>query len=105
MVDKNGTKVEKETLAYWVDLSLIRALPNSNILARFRATCIWPLNLDKMEQKMGLSKPFYSIPYEKILVEEIMEDLPRGFEDERYYFVQMKGIWSLKKVLVLKMHP
>ena len=89
IIENNGGKVEKDTVAHWVDLAFNRALSNSNILASFRVTSIRLLNLKKMEQKMGPSKPYYCIVSEKLIVEEIMEEnLPKGEEDARYYFVK-----------------
>ena len=97
MIENNGKKVEKDTLAHWVDLALNRALSKHNILAGFRATGIWPLNLERMQQKMEPSKPYYSIPSEKLIVEEIMEeDLPRGEEDRRCFFVEDEGDLNCK---------
>ena len=79
MMDNHGGKVEKDTLAYWEDLALTKALSKSNIMAGFRAIGIWPFNLERMQTKMGPSKPFYPIPSCKVIVSKIMdEDLPRG---------------------------
>ena len=62
MVQNSGGKVEKDILAQWVDLSLKKALSPNNIRNGFRATGIWPLSLDKMEAKVGPSKPYNSLP-------------------------------------------
>ena len=95
MMDNHGGKVEKETLAHWVDLALIKALSKSNIMAGFRAIGIWPLNLKRLQTKMGPSKPFYPIPSCKIIVSEIMdEDLPSGEDGALHYYVEEEGDMS-----------
>ena len=95
MMETNGGKVKKEILAQWMDLAFTKALSKSNIVASFRATGIWPLNLERIEAKMGPSKPFYSIPSRKVLVEEIMEEnLPREKVDVLYYYVEEEGEMS-----------
>ena len=92
MIENNRRKVMKDTLASWVDLAFSRALSKFNILARFRAIDIWPLNLERMQQKMEPSKAFYFLPSEKLIIEEIIEeDLPR----------KMK-MWTVRCLLVLK---
>ena len=53
MLENNATNVEKEILAYWIDMALKKALSTSNIKADFRGTGIWSLNLQRMEEKMG----------------------------------------------------
>ena len=61
----------------------------------FRATGIWPLNLERMQTKMGPSKSFYPIPSCKVIVSEIMdEDLPRGEDGALYYYVEKEGDMS-----------
>ena len=95
MMETNGGKVEKEIFAQWMDLALTKALSKSNIVADFRATGIWPLNLERMEAKMRPSKPFYSIPSCKVLVEEIMEEnLLREEVDVLHYYVEEEGEMS-----------
>ena len=74
MVQNSGGKVEKGILAQWVDLFLKKALSPKNIRNGFRATGIWPLSLDKMKAKVGPSKPYNSLPSEKVIVEDIMEE-------------------------------
>ena len=90
MQQNNGSKVEKERLAYWVDLALNRALSNSNIVASFRATRIWPLNLERMGAKVGPSKlVHHSLPLERLIIHEIMEDdLSKGDEEAKHYYVE-----------------
>ena len=89
IVENNCGKVEKETLAHWVDLSLKRALSNSNVMAGFRSTGIWPLSLEKMQQKLTSSKTHYSIPSETLIRYEIMkEDLPRGEGNTRHFYIE-----------------
>ena len=88
-IQKNGEKVEKQTLAHWVDLSLKRALSTSNIKVGFRATGIWPLNLEKMQHHMGPSRTIHSRPSEKLMEYEIMEDdLPEGAENARHFYIE-----------------
>ena len=95
MMDKHGGKVEKDTLAYWVDLALTKALSKSNIMAGFRATGIWPLNLERMQTKMEPSKPFYPIPSCKVIVSEIMdEDLQRDEDGALHYYVEDEGVMN-----------
>ena len=48
MIENNGGKVKKETLAHWMDLAINRILSNSNIIVDFKGIGIWPLNLDRM---------------------------------------------------------
>ena len=89
MVQNSGGKVEKDILAQWVDLSLKKALSPNNIRNGFRATGIWPLSLDKMEAKVGPSKPYNSLPSEKVIVEDIMEeDIPSGETNGKHYYVE-----------------
>ena len=89
MQQSNGRKVKKKTLAYWVDLALGRALSKSNTVAGFRATGIWSLNLDKMETKVKPSKPVHSMPLEKLIVHEIMEDdLSMKEEDAKHFYIE-----------------
>ena len=101
MMDNHGGKVEKETLAHWVDLALTKALSKSNIMARFRATGIWPLNLERMQPKMGPSKPFYLIPSCKVIVSEIMdEDLSTGEDGALYYYVEEEDEMSGESLIL-----
>ena len=89
MMQNNEGKVDKNTLAHWVDLALKKALSKSNIVAGFRATGIWPLNLERMEAKVGPSRSFQSTPSCKLIVEEIMEeDLPSVEDDVLHYYVE-----------------
>ena len=89
MIKNNGGKVEKETLAHWVDLSLTRLLSKSNITVAFKAIRIWPLNLEKIQQKMGSSKTIYSIPLEKLIEYEIIkDDLPKGEKNARHFYIE-----------------
>ena len=89
MVQNSGGKVEKDILAQWVDLSLKKALSPNNIRNGFRAIRIWPLSLDKMEAKVGPSKPYSSLPSEKVIVEDIMEeDIPSGETNAKHYYVE-----------------
>ena len=89
MVQNSGGKVEKDILAQWVDLSLKKALSPNNIRRGFRATGIWPLNLDKMEAKVGPSKPYNSLPSENVIVEDIMEeDIPSEETNGKHYYVE-----------------
>ena len=93
MVQNNGGKVEKQTLAHWVDLSLKRALSKSNIKVGFRGTGIWPLNLEKMQHHMGPSRTIHSRPSEKLIEYEIMEDdLPKGVENTRIFTLKKKKV-------------
>ena len=106
MMDNHGGKVEKDTLAYWVDLALTKALSKSNIMAGFRATGIWPLNLERMQTKMGPSKPFYPIPSCKVIVSEIMdEDLPRGEDGALHYYIEEEGDMSGESLADPKIAP
>ena len=89
MLQNSGRKVEKEILAQWVDLSLKKALSANNIRNGFRATGIWPLSLDKMEAKVGPSKPYNSLPSEKVIVEDIMKkDIPSVETNAKHYYVE-----------------
>ena len=89
MLKNNGSKVEKETLAHCVDRTVTKTFFNFNIMVGFRATGIWPLNLERMEQKMEPLKTIYSIPSKKLIRHQIMEeDLPRGEENATHYFIK-----------------
>jgi hypothetical protein len=55
MVRKNYTKLDKITLARWVDKALDLALTRKNIISRFKGTGIWPLNLKAMDSKTSLN--------------------------------------------------
>ena len=89
MVQNSGRKVEKEILAQWVDLSLKKALSANNIRNGFRATGICPLNLDKIEAKVGPSKLYNSQPSKKVIVEDIMEeDIPNVETNAKHYYVE-----------------
>ena len=89
MMQNNEGKVDKNTLAHWMDLALKKALSKSNIVAGFRATWIWPLNLERIEAKVGPSRSFQSTPSCKLIVEEIMEeDLPSVEDDVLHYYVE-----------------
>ena len=103
MALNNCNKVEKETLAHWMDLVFNRALSNSNIVTGFKAIRIWPLNLDRMQQKMGLSKIIYSIPFEKTIEHEIMEDdLSRGESMQDISILKRRVRRGFKGVLYLQ---
>jgi len=41
-----GESPSKQTLAHWISLILRKALSKQNITSGFRATSIWPLNLE-----------------------------------------------------------
>ena len=72
-----------------MDLALKKALSKSNIVAGFRATWIWPLNLERMEAKVDPSRSFQSTPSCKVIVEEIMEeDLPSDVNNVLHYYVE-----------------
>ena len=76
-------------------MALQKALSTLNILAGFRATRIWLLNLERMEAKMDSSRPFYNIPSCKVIVQEIMcEDLPREEVDALHYYIEEEGLVS-----------
>ena len=106
MMDNHGGKVEKETLAHLVDLALTKALSKSNIMAGFRTTGIWPLNLERMQTKMGPSKPFYPILSCKVIVSEIMdEDLPRGEDGALHYYAEEEGDMSGESLTDLERAP
>ena len=50
---------------------------------------MWPLNLERMEANVGLSRSFQSIPSCKLIVEEIMEeDLPSDEDDVLHYYIE-----------------
>ena len=88
-VQNNGEKVENQTLAHWVDLSLKKVLSTSNIKAGFRATGIWLLNLEKMQHHMGPSRTIHSRPSEKLMEYEIMkDDLPKGVENATHFYIE-----------------
>ena len=98
MIQNNGRKMQKDTLAHCINLALKKALSSSNIMVGFRAIGIWPLNLDRMEAKMGPSKPYYFIPSKKLIVEEIMEgDISCGVENGKHYYVQDDGDVELEE--------
>ena len=65
---------------------------------------IWPLNLKRMEAKMGPSRPYHSIPLDKIIVEEIMEDLSSREEGVSIILLKTKRNWGLRSVLILKIY-
>ena len=93
MMQNNRGKVEKGTFVHWVDLALHRVVSNFNILTGFRATQIWPLNLERMQGKIGSSRPFYSTPSCKVIVEEIIEkDLQKEEDDVLYYYIEDEGV-------------
>ena len=97
LIQNIGGKVEKETLAYWVDLSLKRAIINFNIMAEFRCSKIWPLNLERMQQKMGPSKTIYSILSKKLIEYEITKDnLPSSEKNARHFYIEEEGEYGLE---------
>jgi hypothetical protein len=56
---KNESKgASKEVLASWVSAALQKSLTKKNIKNGFRTTCIFPLNPQAMDGKMGPSE-FY----------------------------------------------
>ncbi len=50
MVKNNYNKLDKVTLARWVDKALDQALSKNNIRSRFKVTWIWPLNPMAMDE-------------------------------------------------------
>jgi len=55
MVRRNYTKLNKITLARWVDKALNLALTRKNIMLGFKGTRIWPLNPRAMDSRIGLN--------------------------------------------------
>ena len=51
-LQRHGRKVEKEELASWVSKALRKAFDPQNILSRFRACRIWPLDPNKVNSKL-----------------------------------------------------
>ena len=75
-----------------MDLALKKALSNSNFIVGFKGTGIWPLNLERMEKNMGPSKTIPSLPSEKLLEDEILEDdLSKGGENGKHFYIEDEG--------------
>ena len=103
MSENNGNKVEKENLAHWVDLFLKKEFSKSNILAHFKATGIWPLNMERMQQKVKPSTTYYSIPSAQLIEHDIMEDdLPRGASNAKHFVIEEEGEFGVEEGAELK---
>jgi hypothetical protein len=55
VVKRNYTKLDKLTLARWVDKALDLTLTRNNIMSRFKSTRIWPLNARAINSITDLS--------------------------------------------------
>jgi len=55
MVRRNYTKLDKITLAGWVNKTLNLTLIRNNIMSRLKGIRIWPLNLRAIYSKIGLN--------------------------------------------------
>ncbi len=58
MIKNNYCKPDKITLASWVDKSLDQTLIKKNIMAKFKTTRIWLLNLNTMDEKTNPSSVY-----------------------------------------------
>ncbi len=55
MVRRNDAKLDKITLARWVDKVIDLVLTRKNIMLGFKGIGIWPLNPKAMDLKIGPS--------------------------------------------------
>jgi nitrate reductase NapE component len=66
MARNNYLKLDKVTLAEWVDKALLQSLKKEIIKLGFKVCKNWPLNLVAMVGKFGLSKVFIATEKEKV---------------------------------------
>jgi len=78
-------------LAQWVSLALRKAIIPNNIKARFDATGIWPLNPQKLDNKMKPSKGFSHKPLDVQIQYILEEDVLGAQENIVHYFVDKEG--------------